>query len=48
VELPTKINKKLIFPSNARINAFDFSPNSQHLVLGAADGIIEVWNPLEG
>ena len=48
VELPTKISKKLIFPSNARINALDFSPNGQNLVLGAADGIIEVWNPLEG
>ena len=47
VEIPTKISKKLIFPSSARINVLDISPNGQSLVLGAADGIIEVWNPIE-
>ena len=46
-ETPSTLSKKLTFSANSRIDAFEFSPNGQHLIIGAADGIIEVWDPIE-
>lgn len=46
-QLPTTISKKLVFSSGSRVNSLAFSPNGQSLFLGAADGIIEVWDPVD-
>lgn len=46
-QIPTTISKKLIFSSGSRVNALAFSQNGQNLIIGAADGIIEVWDPFD-